>query len=154
MRVFTFTVVGSVGFFMFKRLRFIFIAFLFFFFNFALSGGKEPIFSRYALKDEFEVYLENGSFSDGIINLSAREFYCVGGIKGESCYTAAPYEEILNDFGAKTVFSEKTAYGISFYAFSPKIPYRAAINGKTVNIQYFVGENSVKIGTPLIFGGY
>lgn len=137
---------------MLKRCFAIFYLIIFMSFSGALFAEKRPVLYGYA--DSFEIYLENGSFGNNIVFTDAKGFAALKRVKGESCIVTVNYDQVLKDLGAVAVFSEKTAYGESFYAFSAKIPYKAELNGKTVNIHYFVSENYNKLGTPLIFGGY
>ena len=137
---------------MFKRYFSIFYLIIFLSFSGVMFAQKKPVLYRYA--DAFEVYTDSGSLGNNVLNLTAKDFFKVIRVKGESCIVTATYEDVIRDFAAVTVFSETTAYGKSFYAFSDKIPYKIKIGDNIVNLQYFVGENYNKLGTPMIFGGY
>lgn len=139
--------------FFFKKIPALFCAILFIFVFFALySFSAKPILSAYS--KDVKLYTAYGSFGVG-------KDYSGGAlvksrIKGESCRLyGVSYDKILKDFSAKHVFTEETAFGTSFYAFSPKISYRTRIGGKIVNLQYFIaGDGGKMLGTPIIFGGY
>ena len=60
----------------------------------------------------------------------------------------------LNDFNAELIFTEEVENGTCYYAYSPKIQYLEKIYGQNINIHIFIGKNNVKIGSPLIYGGY
>ena len=86
--------------------------------------------------------------------VTAEEFGGYTQIKGESCAVYAPYEQVLKDFSATHIFSEKTDGGESHYAYSPKIRYKTYIKGRAVNIHYHVGKSGNKLGSPLIYGSF
>ncbi len=141
--------------FLFKKISAFLLAASFVFIFAALYAfSAKPVLCAF---DNVTLYERYGSFSNG-------EKYSGGlvmknRIKGESCdISGVSYEDILESFSARHVFTEETAFGTSFYAFSSKIPYRAKVNGKTVNLHYFAPENknsgAAKLGTPIIFGGY
>lgn len=141
--------------FLFKKISaFLFAALFVFIFAALYAFSAKPVLCDFGSVTLYEYY---GSFSGG-------EKYSGGlvikrRIKGESCdITGVSYGEILESFSATHVLTEETPFGVSFYAFSPKIPYRAEINGTTVNLHYFVRADeksgAAKLGTPIIFGGY
>ncbi len=141
--------------FLFKKISAFLLAASFVFIFAALYAfSAKPVLCDFGSVTLYEYY---GSFSGG-------ENYSGGlvikrRIKGESCdISGVSYQEILESFSATHVLTEETPFGVSFYAFSPKIPYRAEINGKTVNLHYFKRADeetgAAKLGTPIIFGGY
>lgn len=141
--------------FLFKKISaLLYLALFVFIFAALYAFSAKPVLCDFGSVTLYEYY---GSFSGG-------EKYSGGlviksRIKGESCdITGVSYQEILESFSATHVLTEETPFGVSFYAFSPKIPYRAEINGKTVNLHYFKRADeetgAAKLGTPIIFGGY
>ena len=116
--------------------------------------NKAPIFANYS--DNYEVYLSSASSTAQILSVSKGEFYFLNDIKGQA-FTARKEQfdinEFLSAFSAKTVVIEEIAGGISYYAYSPKIKYKKEFAGETVNLQIFVGD-TVKVGSPIIFGSY
>ena len=62
-------------------------------------------------------------------------------------------EQFLSSVGGEIIFSESAA-GITNYYCSANLPYSVAIDGAVINLHIAVCENSVKVGTPIIFGGY
>lgn len=137
---------------MFKNLAILIAAITFGLCFYALYADKPPVFKAYA--DEYEIYLSAGSFGDNIVKTREKNLGVFTAVKGESCVTSVSYEQVLKDFSATHLFTEKSADGESFYAYSPKIRYRTYINGKAVNIHYFSGEERKIVGTPIIFGSF
>lgn len=136
---------------MFKGLSLALAIILFGFCFYSLYSAKTPVFFGYA--NEYEVYLSAGSFGDHI-TATDETFTLYKNIKGESCLTGVPYERVLKSFNATHLFSEQAEGGVIYYAYSPKIKYRANIRGAVVNLQYYAGESFNKIGTPLIYGSF
>lgn len=113
-----------------------------------------PVFGDYA--DKFEVTLESSSTAN-FINLTKKEFVFKSGIKSESFNINADdfnLTDFLNAYGAKTVFIEKTEAGVSYYAYSKKIKYRKLIDEKAINLHINISNDSVTVGSPIIFGGF
>ena len=117
--------------------------------------NNRPLFSSMATR--FEVYATSNG-SDGVIYDVCKDEYPLITLKyGEAC--VLPLEEgleerLLSTFNAKVVFCENTQFGKSIYAFSPDVKYSKQIKGLKVNLQIFIGESNVKIGSPLIYGSY
>lgn len=135
------------------------ISLSFLFLVFAAQVGAKPFFADYDGVREF--YSENGSFTEGI----TREKDCnekrtlrkitLRGKKGEGIFTSVKEaEKIIADFDAELVFAEELCGGENFYYYSKKLPFSASISGKTVNLQIYRRGESVKAGTPLIYGSF
>lgn len=137
---------------MFRNLAIIIATIMFGLCFYALYADKPPVFKGYA--EEYEVYLSAGSFGDNIVKTREKNLGAFAAVKGESCYLNVSYEQVLKDFSATHLFSEETAEGISYYAYSPEIKYRTYIRGRAVNIQYFSGGGRKIVGTPIIFGSF
>ena len=60
----------------------------------------------------------------------------------------------LLEMGARIVFSEKTDKKVCYYAYSPKIKYIERVNNHNINLHIVIGENSVKVGSPIIYGSF
>lgn len=74
------------------------------------------------------------------------------------CGEGAEFKELdidafLASVGGKIVFSESAA-GITNYYCSANLPYSTVLEGAVINLHIAVRENSVKVGSPIIFGGY
>lgn len=130
------------------------IALSFLFLVFAAQVGAKPFFADY--EGEREFYSENGSFTEGIFReKNCNEKRTLRGKKGEGIFTSVyEAEKIIADFDAKLVFSEKLCGGENFYYYSKKLPFSVALSGKTVNLQIYRRGESVKAGTPLIYGSF
>lgn len=137
---------------MFKNLALLLATIMFGLCFYALYSDKPPVFKGYA--DEYEIYLSAGSFGDSIVKTRDKNLNAFTVVKGESCYLNVSYEQLIKDFSATHLFTEETAEGISYYAYSPKIKYRTYIRGRMVNIQYFSGGGRQIVGTPMIFGSF
>ena len=117
--------------------------------------NDKPVFFGYA--ERFEIYLLNASSTAQIVEISEKDYKAFNGIKGESCKIQSEnfsVEKFFSEFCAEIIFEEHTAFGTSYYGFSPKIKYRKQILDKTVNLHIFVGESGVTVGSPIIFGSF
>ena len=117
-------------------------------------NNKAPVF--YGYSNRFEVCLDKASSSTEIIRVSDKEFYIFEKVGGE-CFST-DYEEFnldnfLRKYNAQIVMVEQLEQGISYYAYSPTLKYKALILGKTVNLQIFIGDR-VTVGSPFIFGSF
>ncbi|MBO4251787.1 MAG: hypothetical protein J5911_03890 [Clostridia bacterium] len=137
---------------MLKGIAFFLSIVLFVFCFYALYAERSPVFRGYAT--EYELYLKAGSFGEGTVYATDKDYYEYLNVKGESCFVNASYEQLLRDFNATHIFIETTAAGESRYAYSPRIRYKIYIGGRAVNIHYFTCESYAKVGTPIIYGGF
>ena len=62
-------------------------------------------------------------------------------------------DTFLLSVNGEIVFSE-TAAGITNYYCTANLPYSTVLDGTAINLHIAVCENSVKVGSPIIFGGY
>ncbi len=137
---------------MFKRLMLLFLAvtILLAF----LSLNSRPVFSDYSNK--IELYFNSSSSMAQIVNIDSFNKQFFFSVRGESFKVdkqAFDLENFLKEFSALMVFVEEIEEGVSYYAYSPKIKYRAKILGKTVNLHIFLGKQ-ITVGSPLIFGSF
>lgn len=137
---------------MLKKISVITLSFLIILF-FATSNAK-PIFGAYT--NSFEIYLFNPSSNAKILTVSKNEYPFIHNKVGESCKISGEFSlcEFLTDLSAAIIFTEKTDAGISYYAFSEKVPYKREICGQIINLQIFIAENSVTVGAPIIYGSF
>ena len=115
---------------------------------------KSPVFKEYA--KELEVYSGENSSLASILTIATDEFYQIKNVKGESFKVRNKefnVEEFLLSFSARVVFTEEIKQGTSYYAYSPKISYRAVIKGKVINLQIVVGDE-ITVGSPIIYGSF
>lgn len=68
-------------------------------------------------------------------------------------YTQFDLESFLKKTGAQIVFTETLSDSVNYYC-TADLPYAVKLYGKTINLHISVRENSVKVATPIIFGGY
>ncbi len=120
-----------------------------------LVANNTPIFSQYS--NNYEIYLENYSSSQKIINTGSNEFRIILGKKGESvCVEKQNFNlhSFLVELRAQVVFSEQVDGKTSYYALSPKLKYMQRVKGHNINLHVVVGENFVKLGSPIIYGSF
>ena len=114
-----------------------------------------PLF--YKKNKMIEGYVGSNSSLARIENLTFFEFVLKKGVQGESVRLEIDgfnLEHLLKEFNAKVFFIEEIEGGISYYGYSPKIPYEKLVNGKTINLHVFVSSTHAKVGSPIIFGSY
>lgn len=106
-------------------------------------------------KNDFEVYV-NGNSSNAIIKrVNELEYIFCFNRYGESCEISESVnaDDFFKTFNAKIVKIEQGEFGTNYYAYSSKIKYCVLLFGEKVNLHLFLG-NTVKVGSPLIFGSY
>ena len=117
--------------------------------------NNSPIFENYA--DEYEVYLTDFSCSNKIINVNKSLYPFVANVKGESVVIEKAdfcLQSFLTDFNAQLVLVESAENYTCYYAYSPKIKNSKVIKDKTVNLQIALTSQSVKVGSPIIYGSF
>ena len=73
---------------------------------------------------------------------------------GESAeYSGKDVEQILKEVNGKILFCENLEDSQNYYC-SADLPYSITLYGKEVNLHICVKKEGVKVGTPIIFGGY
>lgn len=73
---------------------------------------------------------------------------------GESTvYENFDLDGFLKEVGGKIVKTEPYSDGISYYC-TADLPYSIDLNGLVINLHICVRENSAKVASPIIFGGY
>lgn len=116
--------------------------------------NSQPIFKDFASSYEIsELY----SSSSARLKFAEKKEYVLSFLRtGESVtiYEKFSVEELLKILGAKKIFTEQTEFGLSVYAYSKQLPYRKIINGEIVNVQIFIGDSKVVVGSPIIFGSF
>lgn len=114
----------------------------------------KPVFGGYAR--EFEAYK---GFYSSQAQIVKTDFFGYGFIfdgTGEAVTLekGTSAQRIISDFGATEVLTESVDGGTCYYCYSPNLKNEKIVDGKRVNLQIFDGDKYVKVGTPLIFGGY
>ena len=138
-----------------RKLLAFFIAILILFFALTFDGGG-------ILKGEgvHEYYLLSSSSNAKIVRLDEKEsekfIYFKPCLKGESVifYNENNANEIKLKFYAKKVFEEYGEDFICEYYFSPLIKNFVYIHGRKVNLHFSIQQDSVVVGTPIIFGSF
>ena len=73
---------------------------------------------------------------------------------GESAeYKNFDLDAYLKAVNGKVLFTEELSDSVNYYC-SADLPYSVDINGYTVNLHICMRKNSVKVASPIIFGGY
>ncbi|MBR5899778.1 MAG: hypothetical protein IKZ38_00075 [Clostridia bacterium] len=137
------------------RKKILAITFVLLMFGYLINAYNQPIFKGYAQR--FTVYLGDNS-SNARQRTVERLGYALSLNKfGESCSVKKEdfdIDEFINTFSAQPVFSESLPEGENYYFYSPSVKYLKTLGDKRVNLQVFIGEDRVVLGSPIIFGGY
>lgn len=73
---------------------------------------------------------------------------------GESCgYDTIELESFLKNYGGKVVFKEELSDSVNYYC-TADLPYSVTLRGYEINLHICVRKDGVKVGSPIIFGGY
>ena len=118
-------------------------------------ANNTPLFNGYANK--CEIYLDDCSNSKAILTIKNHEYPFIFNKKGESvCVEKQNFElhSFLLQMSARIVFSERVDGKTSYYAYSPKLKYIERLNNHAINLHIVIGENSVKVGSPIIYGSF
>ncbi|MBO5328733.1 MAG: hypothetical protein J6B04_06135 [Clostridia bacterium] len=84
---------------------------------------------------------------------------CFALLLGENvCGESAEYEELnVNEFldkvNGKIVFCERLLDSVNYYC-KADLPYSVNLYGEEINLHICVKQSGIKVGTPIIFGGY
>lgn len=73
---------------------------------------------------------------------------------GESAtYKNFDLQSYLTSVDGKIVFEEKLDDSVNYYC-TANLPYSILLYGKKINLHISIKKESVKVGSPIIFGGY
>ncbi len=64
------------------------------------------------------------------------------------------YFEVIDKYDAKLTHIESVNGVTCYYFYSKKLPFKEIIKNKKVNLQIAVSEETITIGSPIIYGGY
>lgn len=136
---------------MFKRIAALFLTITLIFAAYIMN--QKPVFYGYA--GEFEIYFGDSALTPSLVTDDIGYAFTFNK-KGESCRIEKEVspEQIIKEFNADIVFTERTDGGTSYYAYSPQIAYKELIGGRVVNLHIFVAEGYAVLGSPLIYGGF
>ncbi len=135
-----------------KKILYISFSFIFILTFYAFTNT--PVLQ--GLSSSYEFSISQGGSSSQIISVLEGEIDPLVKIYGESCSldSDTSVAEIFERFSAKEVFSEQTEHGVSYYGYSNGIRYSENLGGRVVNIHVFKSSEVVKVGVPIIYGGY
>ena len=68
-------------------------------------------------------------------------------------YSELDIESYLKSVNGKIIFVETLSDSVNFYC-KADLPYSVNLYGEEINLHICVRQNSVKVGSPIIFGGY
>ena len=117
-------------------------------------SNQTLLFSKYSNKHE--IYINSNSSNAQIVQIENKNLFNLNGVYGESFKAEKEnfsLDALLKEYGARLIKTEIVGDIVCYYAYSPKIKYRAFISGQAVNLHVAV-SNQVTVGSPLIFGGF
>ncbi|MDE7438906.1 MAG: hypothetical protein K2N23_00090 [Clostridia bacterium] len=68
-------------------------------------------------------------------------------------YSEFDFESYLKSVNGEIVFVEELSDSVNYYC-KADLPYSVNLYGEEINLHVCVKSDSVKVGTPIIFGGY
>lgn len=75
-------------------------------------------------------------------------------ICGESAeYSELDIESFIKSVNGEIIFTETLSDSVNYYC-KADLPYSVNLYGEQINLHICVRENSVKVGSPIIFGGF
>lgn len=75
-------------------------------------------------------------------------------ICGESAeYSSLDIDSFLKSVNGEIIFVEKLSDSVNYYC-KADLPYSVTLYGEQINLHICVRERGIKVGTPLIFGGF
>lgn len=78
----------------------------------------------------------------------------LSGVCGEGAeYREFDMQKFLSSVNGEIMFSESAA-GITNYYCTADLPYSTILDGTQINLHIAVCGDTVKVGSPIIFGGY
>ncbi len=138
---------------MFKSIRLFFIMILSIICVYAIN--RKPTFIGYS--NEFTLYVQSNSSNCVFRRVNSFGYLFNVNVFGESCKvekSAFILDDFLDKFSAQIVLVEEVDGLTSYYAYSKDIRYLQVINGKKVNLHVAVGENTVTLATPVVYGSF
>ncbi len=112
------------------------------------------IFMLYAFNNipRFNVEITYGKKSNCIVqNVFIATFYDSVSVTLKRDFN---YDGIIKKTEAKLQFIEEVNGITSYYYYSKNLANKEVVNGLKVNLQVVVGTNYIKIGSPIIYGGF
>lgn len=108
---------------------------------------------------EYAFFVGDSSKSCKVVTASEQSAPIVrlslGELSGESASYPATFDwrEYLKEVHGEVLFCETLEDSVNYYC-RADLPYSTTLYGQTVNLHICVKETGVRLGTPIIFGGY
>ena len=75
-------------------------------------------------------------------------------LQGESGRVTDVLSAVLEKYSATVLFQEKGEGYTSYYCYSTKLNRSIVLDGKNINLHIVEYDDGLRVGTPIIFGGY
>ena len=75
-------------------------------------------------------------------------------LQGESGRVTDSLSAVLEKYSASVLFKEEGEGYTAYYCYSPKLNRSIVLDGKIVNLHIVEYDDGLRVGTPIIFGGY
>lgn len=109
------------------------------------GGNGYTFFCGDSSKNCREITVESGA---------ALNKYLLGKVCGEcTAYDNFDLDEFLQSVGGEVVFVEELSDSVNYYC-KANLPYSINLYGEEINLHVSVKTDSVKVASPIIFGGY
>lgn len=113
----------------------------------AFSGG-----------DSYAFYTGTSSSNCAIVQAdpetAALERLLLTDVRGEcATYASLDIDKLLEEVHGEVVFTEELSDSTNYYC-TADLPYSVELYGRRINLHICVRGDSVKVATPIIFGGY
>lgn len=105
----------------------------------------------------YTFYIGSASSNCSILTVRGNSqliFLTLRDVRGEATvFPELDIEQFLYDVDGKVLFREELSDSVNYYC-SADLPYSAELYGEQINLHICVREDSVTVGSPIIFGGY
>ena len=141
---------------MLKRISFILVAVFTLFAVWWINSV--PIF--YGYSDKFEIYKTDSASITEIVQVDSIQYRFESNVCGESCLISKTLcdsfdvNDFFSKFNAEISIIEQTEECVSYYGYSKDIKYVKIMDGKPINLHVAVGNEQIKVGSPIIFGSF
>ena len=73
---------------------------------------------------------------------------------GESAeYSEFDFDDYLKSVNGEVIFTETLSDSVNYYC-KADLPYSVNLYGNEINLHVCIKKDRVKVGSPIIFGGY
>ena len=108
--------------------------------------------------ERYTFYVGNTSKNCRVVSCAASEAeltrLTLQGICGESAtFSTLDIDEFLKSVKGEVVAVQKLSDSVNYYC-TADLPYAVELFGTSINLHICVREDSVMVGSPIIFGGY